>query len=164
MNIQENLAQVEKILSPYSLKVDYPAIQPEVINVVIDRDDLKRAVQSIVDAGWGYLIAITAYDTKAEDGTPQIGLIYHLGGTGTICALRVFLTHEDRVVSSICQVVPSATLYERELIELFGIDIPDTPNKERLVLPDEWPEGVYPLMKDFKGYQDDPDWKAKVKP
>ena len=34
-------------------------------------------------------------------------------------------------------------------MEMFGVTVVDTPNPDRLFLPDEWPAGVYPLRKDF---------------
>ena len=38
-----------------------------------------------------------------------------------------------------------------ELIEMFGFVIEDTPDPARLLLPDDWPDGVYPLRKAFEG-------------
>jgi Ni,Fe-hydrogenase III component G len=52
-------------------------------------------------------------------------------------------------VKSVCSIYPSATLAERELMEMFGIIIEDTPNKDRLLISDDWPAGVFPLRKDF---------------
>ena len=53
-------------------------------------------------------------------------------------------------VPSVCAIIPSASFFERELIEMFGITVDGTPNRDRLFLPDDWPQGVYPLRKDFK--------------
>ena len=45
--------------------------------------------------------------------------------------------------------VPAAHWYEREVQDMLGL-IPDGhPDPRRLVLHDDWPEGVYPLRKDF---------------
>jgi Ni,Fe-hydrogenase III component G len=33
---------------------------------------------------------------------------------------------------------------------MFGNTVAGTPNTARLFLPDEWPDGVYPLRKDFQ--------------
>jgi len=49
--------------------------------------------------------------------------------------------------------IPSATIYEREAIELFGFDLVNTPSTDRLVLPDSWPDGVYPMRKSFTSLQ-----------
>jgi Ni,Fe-hydrogenase III component G len=59
--------------------------------------------------------------------------------------------YHDPRLPSICPLIPSATLYERELIEMFGFVIEDTPDPARLLLPDDWPDGVYPLRKAFEG-------------
>ena len=40
--------------------------------------------------------------------------------------------------------IPSATLYEREAGELFGVDFVGTPNTEHLLLPDDWPAWCLP--------------------
>jgi Ni,Fe-hydrogenase III component G len=57
-------------------------------------------------------------------------------------------------IDSICGIIPSATIYEREVIELFGFNLLNTPNTEKLILPDSWPDGVYPLRKSFTRLQD----------
>ncbi|MCX5710228.1 MAG: NADH-quinone oxidoreductase subunit C [Candidatus Omnitrophica bacterium] len=45
----------------------------------------------------------------------------------------------------------SATLFEREIWEMFGIEPKGNPDLRRLRLHDEvWPKGNYPLRKDFK--------------
>jgi Ni,Fe-hydrogenase III component G len=52
-------------------------------------------------------------------------------------------------VPSICSVIPAASFFERELAEMLGVVIADAPDSNRLFLPDDWPDGVYPLRKDF---------------
>jgi Ni,Fe-hydrogenase III component G len=55
----------------------------------------------------------------------------------------------DAVIPTVCGVIPSAGFFERELIEMFGVTVIGTPDPSRLFLPDDWPEGVYPLRKEF---------------
>ncbi|MHA1469845.1 MAG: NADH-quinone oxidoreductase subunit C, partial [Candidatus Asgardarchaeia archaeon] len=38
----------------------------------------------------------------------------------------------------------------REIHDVLGIDFKNHPNLERLILADDWPEGVYPLRKEYK--------------
>ena len=57
--------------------------------------------------------------------------------------LQVFVTEASQTVH---QTEP----FERELSEMFGVTVVGIPNPERLYLPDDWPEGVYPLRKDFE--------------
>jgi Ni,Fe-hydrogenase III component G len=56
-------------------------------------------------------------------------------------------------VPSICGVIPSAGFFERELGEMLGVTVDGIPDASRLFLPDDWPDGVYPLRKEFAAAQ-----------
>jgi NADH-quinone oxidoreductase subunit D len=45
--------------------------------------------------------------------------------------------------------MPGSTFHEMEVNDLLGVEFEGNPNRGHLVLPDTWPEGVYPLRKDF---------------
>jgi Ni,Fe-hydrogenase III large subunit/Ni,Fe-hydrogenase III component G len=56
---------------------------------------------------------------------------------------------------SLSRIMHSASLFEREIWEMFGIKPLDSHDLRRLKLHDEiWPQGQYPLRKDFKMMQD----------
>lgn len=153
--------QAESYLADVSEKTVYVENQPNRIDVYIAPQNVKQAVKALFDHSWGYLITITAYDTTDENGDPQIGVIYHFGEQNVICAIRLFLPHSNRVIDTICDIIPSATVYERECRELFGIDIVGTPDQSKLLLPDDWPDGVYPMLKSFTGLTEDGKWQKK---
>ncbi|MHB9154527.1 MAG: hydrogenase large subunit [Endomicrobiales bacterium] len=51
---------------------------------------------------------------------------------------------------SLCREMHSATLFEREIKEMFGLEPLKSPDSRRLNLHDEvWPQGYYPLRNDF---------------
>ncbi len=161
MDVTAILNQAENYLAATSQKTVYAENQPNRVDVFIAPQDIKKAVRALYDHDWGYLITISAYDTTDENGTPQIGLIYHFAEQGAICNIRTFLPHTDRVIDTICDIIASATVYERECRELFGIEIIGTPDKSKLLLPDDWPDGVYPMLKSFTGLSDDGQWQKK---
>jgi Ni,Fe-hydrogenase III large subunit/Ni,Fe-hydrogenase III component G len=50
---------------------------------------------------------------------------------------------------SIALRIPSAALYEREIRDMFGLICDGNPDMRPLVLHEDWPDGVYPLRKEF---------------
>ncbi len=122
--------------------------EPERLDVTLDAADLVPAVAALQQARWGYLAAITGVDLGPEAG--EIELLYHFCAGAAVVTLRVRTPRNQAFVPSICDSVPSASFYERELMEMLGVTVANTPNTDRLFLPDDWPQGVYPLRKDFR--------------
>jgi Ni,Fe-hydrogenase III large subunit/Ni,Fe-hydrogenase III component G len=57
---------------------------------------------------------------------------------------------DEPVFTSLAKTIYSASLFEREIKEMFGLEPEGNPDLRRLRLHDEvWPEGFYPLRKDF---------------
>lgn len=133
-----------ELLSPYRLKMTEPG--PYRVDIYIEAANLQKAVKTLADAHWGFLSAITGIDDAATD---ELEILYHFANKFVILSLRVRIPHEKASIPSICAIKPGATFFERELSEMFGVEVVGTPDPSRLFLPDEWPEGVYPLRKDF---------------
>jgi NADH-quinone oxidoreductase subunit D len=119
------------------------------LDVTIPATDLVPGVGALRQARWGYLAAITGIDHGPEAGTMEA--LYHFCTGPAVVTLRIDLPRGEPCVPSICEKIPSASVYERELEEMLGITVQGTPHPERLFLPDDWPSGVYPLRKDFEG-------------
>jgi NADH:ubiquinone oxidoreductase subunit C len=164
MGTEEALAQAEIILKKFTKSISHPEVNR--LDVVIDRDQLTAAVQALlIDGHWGYLSAITGLDNptylidvatsekKIVPDTGSLELLYHFCLGAAITTLRVTLPYADPTVDTVCNIVSSATLYEREAAELLGITFTGTPNTDRLILADSWPVGVYPLRKSFTGLE-----------
>jgi NADH:ubiquinone oxidoreductase subunit C len=98
----------------------------------------------------------TAGTSDANPMEDKLEALYHFTEGPVVATLRVTVPYVDPRVPSICAIVPTATLYERELQEMFGFIVEETPVPDRLVLPDDWPEGVYPLRKSFTGLKATP--------
>jgi len=110
-------------------------------------DDLIPIVVALRVKRLGYLSAITGLDLGVEAG--ELEVLYHFCAAAAVITLRVRLPREAPVVPSLSEIIPSAEAFERELREMFGVEISGLKTPEKLYLPDDWPEGVYPLRKDF---------------
>lgn len=132
------------LVSPYAKSSSTPIAHR--IDMFLDVDKLLPAVKALQAAKWGYLSAISGLDHPESN---EIEVLYHMCSGATIVNLRIRTPRTAAHVPSVCGIIPAATFFERELSEMFGITVTDTPNPDRLFLPDEWPAGVYPLRKDF---------------
>lgn len=77
-------------------------------------------------------------------------VLYHFSNdeTGHVVTVKAFIRdRENPAIESISTFIPGAEWIERELHDLLGIEINNHPNMRRLILHDDWPEGVYPLRK-----------------
>ncbi len=81
----------------------------------------------------------------------SLEVLYHFCCHAAVVTLRVKVPRTAPSIPSVCSLIPSATLYEREAMDMFGFEIVGTPNTDRLIISDDWPKGVYPLRKDFTG-------------
>jgi len=80
-------------------------------------------------------------------------VLYHYAydETGCIITLKAFIRNREKpAIESITPFLPGAEWIEREIHDILGIDFKNHPNLKRLILADDWPEGVYPLRKEEK--------------
>lgn len=155
MDTESALKKAEEILQPFTTEVKHP--EANRADIYMPVDNLIPAVKALMDARWGYLAAITGIDCPAvpaaEGETPEgtVDVLYHFCEGAAITTLRLKVPYSNAVVPSVCDMLPAATLYERELREMLGVEIYGTPNIDHLILPEDWPDGVYPLRKSFTG-------------
>ncbi|MGC8937216.1 MAG: NADH-quinone oxidoreductase subunit C [Candidatus Methanomethylicaceae archaeon] len=115
------------------------------ISAVSDRGAFKKALEALKKKGAEHISTITGVDLGNE-----ILVIYHIDcGDGVVLNLRLTLSKEDPSLPTVTDLFPGAALYERDLMEMLGIKVNGHPNPSHLFLPDDWPQGVYPLRKEF---------------
>ncbi len=137
------------LLEPWAETAVYP--EENRLDVVVERDALVTAVAILADKQWGYLAAITGLDHPTPpEGEPLLEALYHFCEGAAVLTLRVAVPRHDAVVPTICPQIPAATIYERELCEMFGVTVSGTPNPDLLYLPDDWQRDTYPLRKDYQ--------------
>lgn len=149
MNPDTALQAASTLLTPWALNTHSP--EPNRLDVMLEVTDLLSAVKALHESDWGYLAAITGLDLGHETG--EIEVLYHFCVGAAVVTLRVRTSHAAASVPSVCDIIPSAGFFERELSELLGVTVANTPNPDRLFLPNDWPDSSYPLRKDFSFQQ-----------
>ena len=89
---------------------------------------------------------------SAVDDFDGIEILYHfsMDTAGYVISLRALIKDKnDPHIDTITSVTRSAWWIEREIYELFGVHFNGNNDLRPLLLPDDWPKGVYPLRKSF---------------
>ena len=84
------------------------------------------------------------------DRGSHISVVYHFDCRPCLLNLRVDLPKDNPEIRTITDLFPGAEIYERDLMEMLGVKVSEHPDPRRFFLPDDWPEGVYPLRKEVK--------------
>lgn len=125
----------------------------------IERPSDRRAYVDIYPKD---VVAVTKYIFKdmalrfniasAVDDFDALEILYHfsLDKEGIVVTVRAILKDKNEPhIDTITSVTRAAWWIEREMHELFGIEFDGNADLRPLLLPDDWPKGVYPLRKDF---------------
>jgi len=96
---------------------------------------------------------------SGTDMPPDIEILYHfiVEDINLLISLRVNLDRENPVIDSLGKDIEAMNWIEREMSELLGITFTGHPDPRRLLLADNWPEGVYPLRQDYEEWDETAD-------
>lgn len=95
------------------------------------------------------LISMYAADEKSICGEYGVYYVFADRERALLLILKTLVNPDAMEIPSICAKIPAAALYEREINDMFGITPSGHPNAKRLVLHGNWPDGVFPLRKEF---------------
>lgn len=93
---------------------------------------------------------------SASDKPNHTEILYHftMEDINLMINLRVKLDKENPKIRSLAPDIEAFNWIEREMGELLGIEFIGHPDPRPLLLPDNWPEGVYPLRRDYEEWDD----------
>jgi Ni,Fe-hydrogenase III large subunit/Ni,Fe-hydrogenase III component G len=97
--------------------------------------------------GGRYMVSIGT-DFSDVDGTMQLIHTFAFDNDNLLAGIRMSAPAGNPEFISITPDIPSAGWSEREYMDLLGMKFTDHPKPKRLILADDWPEGVYPLRKE----------------
>jgi len=108
--------------------------------------DICRSLRDDEEFKFNFLCNMSGVDTGEH-----FEIVYSLASTElkTRLDFKIILPREDNVtVESVTKIWKGANWFEREIWELFGINIKNHENLKRFLLPDDWDQG-HPLRKDW---------------
>jgi Ni,Fe-hydrogenase III large subunit/Ni,Fe-hydrogenase III component G len=147
VNRTEVLEKVRAKLGDKVLKAEERT--PGRIYFTINREDVVPAVDYLVNGLGSRFLITVGTDLRQEKGKFEVIHIFALDVDKLFVSLRILLDPSDAVIDSITPIITGANWAERELHDMLGVEVRGHPDPRRLVLADDWPEGLYPLRKDF---------------
>ena len=122
---------------------------PDVLWFTIDRRAVRIATEVVVRELEARFLISVGTDVRPLDGGFSILHLFSLDRDGLFLALECLVPEWEESIDSITSIIPGADWSEREFRDSVGVEARGHPDPRRLVLPDDWPEGVFPLRRDF---------------
>ncbi|MGE5344054.1 MAG: NADH-quinone oxidoreductase subunit C [Candidatus Omnitrophota bacterium] len=130
---------------PY-LEGKYQITRQRRIFVTATRDQHLEILAFLKDNDFNFLCTITGLDIADE-----YQIMYNLATMdGVMLNLKVNIPKSDPVISAIIGIYEGSLFYERELVDMFGIEARGLPAGRNYPLPEGWPKDQHPLRKDWK--------------
>ena len=149
MTSEEIVVKVQSVLADDLLKAEV-TLGDAVIHVA---PDSLRKVATLLkdnpDLNFDYLSDITGVDYLDLEREPRFEAVYAFNSIDKnhSIRIRVGLPEENPEVPSLSDLWKGAAFPERELFDMFGINVTGHPNLKRLIMPEGW-EG-HPLRRDY---------------
>ncbi|MCX7988249.1 MAG: NADH-quinone oxidoreductase subunit C, partial [Thermodesulfovibrio sp.] len=131
----------------------------ELVVIFVEREKIKDIAQALISEGLRF-VHLTAIDFSEQKNKIELNyFFFHLEEKKNII-IKSEIDISNSSIASIADIIPGITWAERECNDMFGIKFEGHPDPRRLVLPDDWPDNLYPLRKNFS-YNSKPPVKSE---
>ncbi len=118
---------------------------------------LPEVVEFLYYQQGGWLSVLFGNDERKLNGHYAVYYVLSMEqGTKCWITVRVEVDANKPEYPSVTPRVPAAVWGEREVRDMYGPVPVGLPDERRLVLPDDWPDELYPLRKDSMDYRQRP--------
>ncbi|AKH88103.1 NADH-quinone oxidoreductase subunit C [Edwardsiella tarda] len=118
---------------------------------------LPEVVEYLYYQQGGWLSVLFGNDERPLCGSYAVYYVLSMEqGTKSWITVKALVDANTREYPSVTPRVPAAVWGEREVRDMYGLIAVGLPDERRLVLPDDWPDDLYPLRKDAMDYRQRP--------
>lgn len=120
------------------------------VHVSMDREFILEAAAFLVRSHELRFLFLAGSDTRLEVGAFTLDYVFSYSHQDKFLILQIRIEEKEPRFPSLAHFLPQANWQEREVQDLLGLEPIGHPDPRRLVLHEDWPQGVFPLRKDFK--------------
>jgi Ni,Fe-hydrogenase III component G len=111
--------------------------------VGVPAEELHAAVRTLREK-----LGIVHLSTIVGEDLRDAFLVSYIFSGEVVVIIGVRIDREKAEIPSLAPLIDGAQVYEREIHDLLGILPTGHPDLRRQILPEDWPDGIYPLRKD----------------
>ena len=145
---RQSMTTLKDVLSEVSALPEIISMEIEGnhLEIVVESDALTPVSSFVFKKFGASLVTMHAADFK-EDGF-RLYVIFSLDKDDLFVTVTSRVD-DNGIYRSLTPAIYAADWYEREILDMFGLTPLGHPDLRPLVLYDDWPQGLYPLRKDF---------------
>jgi len=113
----------------------------------VELNDMPKICNYIYENLNAKLATMICSDKQKNGGCFVIRYVFEIDNVFIFIVVSI---GQDLSFPSIALHIPAASLYEREIKDMFGLIPTGSPDTRSLVLHEHWPDGIFPLRKEFK--------------
>ncbi len=134
------------------------------INLWIKKENVKDICNHIFyDLKARFVITAGTDYREKEDNQFLVSHVFSLADEHIYLIVHCPVQEDKLEINAISQKIPASGWAEREVQDLYGIKFKNHPDPRRLIVSDDWPEGIYPFRKDFP-HDEFPESMPKYRP
>lgn len=144
MTRDDILSEIRKRLGSKALSVHEKS--PRRVYVEVKPEDIPDTTRLLFKELNARFQIATGVDTPSA-----IEILYHwaFDRVSLVLTVRTRLSREKPEIESVASICKGTEWIEREMAEMLGIAFKNHPDMRHLLLSDDWPEGKYPLRRDY---------------
>ena len=119
------------------------------VYITVEAGNVPKVCRYMYEELGGRLPIMTGTDTRGG-----IEILYHFmyPAEHLMITVKTLVKKPSPEIESIGVFLPAAIWIEREIYDILGVTFTGHPDMRRLIMADDWPEGVYPLRREFKEF------------
>jgi len=162
---QAAITRVKEAVAACSDGALLSATQPyaDTLRFAIEKTAMRAVVLALLDKLQARFMISVGTDKRPVTGDFAISHLFSLDLEHLYVLLESPVSEKDPRIESITELIPGANWAEREFRDAIGVHPDGHPDPRRLLLADDWPEGVFPLRRDFP-YDYQPPRSENVRP
>lgn len=129
---------------------DFQEHVPNQFVATLPREELPAVARYAVRQLGARFVISVATDRRAITNDFSVSYILAFDQDKRFLVLHAHVPADDPQIASVTPDVPAAGWAEREMRDMLGIIPTGHPDPRRLVLPDDFPEGIHPLRREYE--------------